>query len=136
MSSAVLSGNTSGTGTVTLIAPNTNNTDVLMLPDGTGTLALTTSSIGYGQTWQNVVSSRSLGTTYTNTTGRPIMVSVTTYSTYNPATSITVSGVQVAYSQPNTNGGNNAYASAIAIVPAGATYVVNGSNILLWAELR
>ena len=33
------------------------------------------SSIGYGQTWQNVAASRAAGTTYYNTTGRPITVS-------------------------------------------------------------
>jgi len=92
--------------------------------------------IGWSQTWQNVAGSRSLGTTYTNSTGKPIMVSVTTYSTYNPSTSITVGGVLVSFSEPNTNGGNNAYASAQAIVPNGATYVVSGSTVYLWAELR
>ena len=35
------------------------------------------SSLGVGQTWQNVTSSRALGTTYTNSTGKPIQVSVT-----------------------------------------------------------
>ena len=93
-------------------------------------------AIGWSQTWQDVSGSRSLGTTYTNSTGKPIMVSVTTYSTYNPSTSITVGGVLVSFSEPNTNGGNNAYASAQAIVPNGATYVVNGAYVYLWAELR
>jgi hypothetical protein len=93
-------------------------------------------AIGWSQTWQDVSGSRSLGTTYTNSTGKPIMVSVTTYGGYNPSTSITVGGVLVSFSEPNTNGGNNAYASAQAIVPNGATYVVNGSTVYLWAELR
>ena len=34
--------------------------------------------IGVGQTWQNVTSSRSSGTTYTNTTGRTIVVMLRT----------------------------------------------------------
>jgi len=32
--------------------------------------------LGHNQTWQNVTSSRSSGVTYTNTTGKPIMVSI------------------------------------------------------------
>ena len=38
MSSAILQGGASGTGTVTLLAPNTNSNQTLTLPDGTGTL--------------------------------------------------------------------------------------------------
>jgi hypothetical protein len=34
------------------------------------------SALGWGQTWQNVSGSRSVGTTYQNTTGRPIAVAV------------------------------------------------------------
>jgi hypothetical protein len=33
------------------------------------------SSLGYGQTWQSVTGSRAAGTTYYNTTGKPIIVS-------------------------------------------------------------
>jgi len=35
------------------------------------------SSIGYSQTWQDVTASRAAGTTYTNTTGRPITAIIT-----------------------------------------------------------
>ena len=34
-------------------------------------------SLGYGQTWQNVTASRAHSTDYTNSTGRPIKVSIT-----------------------------------------------------------
>lgn len=34
------------------------------------------SSFGYGQTWQNVTGSRVIGTTYYNTTGKPIHISI------------------------------------------------------------
>lgn len=44
------------------------------LVQGVGGQALTAmSSLGYGQTWQDVSASRSSGTTYYNTTGKPIM---------------------------------------------------------------
>jgi len=38
-----------------------------------------TEGFDLGQTWQNMTSQRVLGATYTNTTGKPIMVSVNTY---------------------------------------------------------
>lgn len=39
MSSAILQGGASGTGSVTVLAPNTNSNRTLTLPDSTGTLA-------------------------------------------------------------------------------------------------
>ena len=47
------------------------------LVQGVGGQALTAmSSLGYGQTWQNVTGSRALGTTYYNTKGKPIQVAI------------------------------------------------------------
>lgn len=86
--------------------------------------------IGVNQTWQNVTSSRASGTTYTNSTGRPIMVLVTTNNNSN--TVCNVAGTQI------TNGGNSpSYTNATFIVPNGSTYSVTaGSGITYWAELR
>jgi hypothetical protein len=39
-----------------------------------GNAATAMSSVGYGQTWQDVTGSRTAGTTYYNTTGKPIQV--------------------------------------------------------------
>lgn len=39
--------------------------------------ALVPEGIGVGQTWQNVTGSRTTGTAYQNTTGRPIMIAIT-----------------------------------------------------------
>jgi hypothetical protein len=50
------------------------NTDILF-NDGTTQSTAASVSIGVGQTWQNVSSSRVNGTSYQNTTGRAIMVS-------------------------------------------------------------
>lgn len=44
MSNAILQGGASGTGSVTLLAPNTNSTQTLTLPDNTGTLVGTAST--------------------------------------------------------------------------------------------
>ena len=115
-------------------ATTAGNGGVTSVNGNTGTVTVV--SIGVGQTWVDVTSSRSFGTTYTNSTGKPIMVSTTSYSTYNPSAAGYVGGVLVAYSSPNTNGGNNAYAGVTFIVPAGATYYVNGNNMQFWSELR
>lgn len=91
--------------------------------------------IGEGQTWQTV--SRSKNVTYTNTTGRPIMVSVSVAAAavyWNAY--LFVNSVLVGYvGQANANGDVRVIST---IVPAGATYVVTGTsfNINGWAELR
>ena len=93
-------------------------------------------SIGLNQTWQDVTGSRVLGTTYTNSTGKPIAINV--YSIQSAASLITatVAGVLLKGSQAVTGGGH----SVFAIVPNGATYSVTVSNGtpsgLAWMELR
>jgi hypothetical protein len=74
MASLVLTGDTSGQ--VTIAAPAVAGTNTATLPAATGTVALTSDIIGFTQTWQSftVGSQRIAGTTYTNTTGKPIMI--------------------------------------------------------------
>ena len=81
------------------------------------------SSLGVGQSWQNVTASRASGVTYTNTTGKPILVVVNTYN----GTPI-VDGVTLRYLGLATEGGWSF------IVPSGSTYSVTG--VQSWAELR
>ena len=96
------------------------------------------SSIGYGQTWQQP--SRSSGTTYYNTTGKPILIAVSgrmnalnTHYTY-----IYVSGVLVTYAYGGGGAGNAFFdVPGTAIVPPGASYsVTNVGGIAVWSELR
>jgi hypothetical protein len=101
---------------------------------GVGGQALASlSSLGYGQTWQSVT--RTLGTTYYNTTGKPIAISI--YSG-----SITTAGVNTITVGGATAISNyNALASTIgyALVPPGASYVLTSSGnpgSLSWFELR
>jgi len=95
---------------------------------------------GIGQTWQNMTASRAVNTTYTNSTGRPIFVSVTvTSSSGNTAATINVSGAIIF-------GGSSAVSSSFlpiaALVPNGGTYSVSctvGTPSLpsnSWFELR
>ena len=59
--------------TVTGNLPAANLTGTLPAIDGT---ALTGTGLGVGQTWTDVTSSRAKSTEYQNTTGKPIMISV------------------------------------------------------------
>jgi hypothetical protein len=112
--------NTAGNGGVTSVNGSTG--------------AVTVASLGVGQTWQNLTGSRSIGTTYTNSTGKPIMV-IVFINAYN-GTSILVDGTDIfgtIGSQVNT------IYSISFVVPSGSTYNVQynfGTTTPNWAELR
>lgn len=88
--------------------------------------------MGFNQTWQDVTSSRSSGVTYTNTTGKPIMVNI--WHTYDGTISITVDSQIVSKGSAYGYDGNNHHTIS-AIVPAGSVYVVS-SGWGNWYELR
>ena len=54
-----------------------------------------TNAIGYNQSWTNLSSSRLFGTTYTNSTGKPIMVAVSTPNYQFTSLSAYINGVFV-----------------------------------------
>lgn len=98
-------------------------------------------AIGYGQWWQNVTSSRSIGTSYQNTTGRPIMVAITSYANGS------LIRLQVSIDNANwmslgcTHSGQNYYDQQTGIIPNGYYYrhintVGGGVGIENWVELR
>lgn len=94
--------------------------------------AINDSAIGIGQTWQDVTASRSAGTTYTNTTGRPIQVAVGFIFTSTTARSyhISIDGLTIPI---NTAGPTDV------VIPNGSTYsaVISGTaSIAAWWELR
>ena len=97
--------------------------------------------IGQGQTWQNVLAERASNVAYSNSTGKPISVSVSCYgpsggagaAVYAIVDGVTL-GAQVDYIE-------NPFGYHVAnnfIVPAGSTYRVIGwqCNINTWVELR
>jgi hypothetical protein len=93
------------------------------------------SSLGYGQTWQVVTGSRAYSTTYYNTTGKPILVSVQPSTGSSETTTFIVNGVTVCNYLSNGTGGDNP--SMQIIVPSGASYSVTGGGTLrTWSELR
>lgn len=146
MSGFVVAGDSSGA--ITLVAPDVAGTNTVTLPAATGTAALTSditsavnnNVVGIGQTWQNLTASRVKGTTYTNTTGRPIQVSVNVnlQGTTQSSNSLTVDGLVVGYQTQNTAGANTGITSQLtAIIPSGSTYSISGSGtITSWFELR
>ena len=95
------------------------------------------SSLGYGQTWQAVVGSRSLGTTYYNTTGKPIQVNIQiSGSASSGVASLSINGIAVGSSGSTINV-TSSFISGI--VPPTGTYVaaLSGSGSLsVWSELR
>lgn len=88
-------------------------------------------SIGVGQTWQDVKASRSSGVTYTNNTGRPIMVSVSQQSP-NGNAQFYINGVIVGQVGGDLNNGQ----VFSFIIPDQNTYKCNSPIIDYWWELR
>jgi hypothetical protein len=94
--------------------------------------------LGCGQTWQNVGASRANSTNYTNTTGKPIVVSVMCQvgSTDGYANGgITVDGA-VRIQNTATSRGSVIQCGVTAIVPPGSVYQYGGTAFALWHELR
>lgn len=94
------------------------------------------SSIGYGQTWQDVTGSRASGTTYYNTTGKPIAISIRIGITATSTNYLAVNGVTIA--QNSGNGTGSGVAQIVAIVPPGGNYLytAGGGSVIAWNELR
>jgi hypothetical protein len=107
-----------------------------VLVQGAGGNALTAmGSLGYGQTWQDVTGSRVTNTTYYNTTGRPIYVSVRTTAGVSITNNLYVNNV-VVFSASNAADSTVAH-TASAIVPPGSNYrQTHTGSIASWFELR
>jgi hypothetical protein len=97
-------------------------------------------NIGVGQTWQNVTGSRAFGVTYTNSTGKPIFISV--YGTGAPnhgVIQMVIDGISIGQQGVASVASAGMHATMTAIVPNGSTYQVNnviGASLSIWAELR
>ncbi|WP_333501455.1 hypothetical protein [Kluyvera genomosp. 2] len=95
--------------------------------------------IGVGQTWQDVTGNRALSVTYTNSTGKPIMVFVSvTVNATSPSSILSVNNVSVSIAAGSSWPTNFIMRGVlVTIVPAGATYRVDGGYSLSnWSELR
>lgn len=98
------------------------------------------SGIGYGQTWQNVTSSRAASVVYTNATGKPILVSVWLHGSGSDSyctIDLFVDGLQIQRGRSG-GGGYSQSPNVTGIVPHGSSYYVVRSNCHIsgWRELR
>lgn len=131
---------TPSTGTINGAATATLNAgeSCLVFCDGTNfeTVGGGFTGIGYGQTWQDVSASRAIGTTYYNTTGRPIEVNVGQYAATSTGLQINVNGVNHGYICAQT--GASGVGSSVAVtIPPGNNYSVSGTGTIgSWLELR
>jgi hypothetical protein len=141
---AVLLGN--GTSALQTVAPSTSG-NVLTSNGTTWTSATPAGGIGISQTWTNVTGSRAYGTTYTNSTGKPIYVSVSGVSTSPAGGAIMfyIGGTLIAVQGSVQNDSSASFHNITMIIPDGITYSVsaypggggNGNSILQqWYELR
>lgn len=110
----------------------TNNT-TLMTPLRTAEAisALAPASVGVGQTWQVVTGSRSSGTSYQNTTGKPIQVAITGSTGSNVTFAISTDNVTFT----TIARFDNDY-GIFMVVPNNLYYKFTGSGITYWSELR
>ena len=116
---------------------STSTTQALTAAQGK---ALNDQAFGIGQTYSDVTAFRALGTTYTNTTGRPIEVSISLPDTYrqSPTVTINVGGVNILINKYDDSDGISSFSNSF-VVPIGATYRISVNisvPITTWAELR
>lgn len=91
--------------------------------------------IGVGQNWQDVTAQRKVNTAYTNSTGKPIFVSVTCkMQVQQSVIEFWVGSVRVSSYYKDSKSDS----AVSAIVPSGAAYTIKTAegDILSWAELR
>ena len=126
-----------GTPTAPTAAVGTNTTQIAT----TAFVLANQSGVGIGQTWQDVTGSRALGTTYTNSTGKPIMVNVNNVgTTASIQINLYVNGALIT-GQRLATGGASCRIGVFSIIPNGATYsITNGGGtegtLNTWSELR
>lgn len=95
------------------------------------------SSLGNGQSWQDVSASRAVSTTYYNTTGKAIQVSIGINATASSLLNVIINGSSFSASSASA-AGQALYGTFI--IPSGNSYSFSASNgastILHWRELR
>ena len=88
-------------------------------------------SLGIQQSWRDLTSNRRANTEYTNTTGKPIFVSVSKDTGMGVYGELIVDGVIVG----RLTAGDFSM-TAPAVVPDGSKYKCTSGNIINWSELR
>jgi len=103
-------------------------------------IALPEGGLGYSQTWQNVSASRATNITYTNTTGKPILVKVAINDVSNERYLSFVGGLNISGdTMRDRDAGYKSFrVTTTLLVPDGATYKIGEAslNVEIWVELR
>lgn len=124
------------TATMATVSGDLGTPSALVSTNLTGTANSLNAGLGVNQTWQSVT--RAIGTTYTNSTGKPITVAITaTCSAGLTVQGLTINGVAVYAASVNVASAASGFSL---VIPNGATYVTltNGGTLTLvtWVELR
>lgn len=131
-----------GLDPVYTISPGVANT--MLISDGTRWVTNTSSQIFSGvnalggtQLWSNVTASRAINTSYTNSTGKPIVVSVIILANSSTTIASNVGTINIA----NTVLTNAIRTTIQTIVPNGNTYMIftpniSATSVSSWTELR
>ena len=96
--------------------------------------------IGVGQTWQDVTASRASGVTYTNSTGKPILVSVVIKNTaIGGACNVFLQAGSIELGHIDLNDSTSSGAGTLyGIIPNGDSYTITifQGQVEAWSELR
>ena len=146
-----ITGNLTGTAdtalTATTQSANDNSTKIATTAYVDSGLTNLPVGVGVGQTWQQLKTSRAIGTTYTNSTGKPILVNMTAeVATWGYYIVASVGSVEVGRDRDNGSASaGKVWLNISFLVPNGATYKVDAftnsdtsttGTITSWAELR
>lgn len=110
---------------------STSTTQALTAAQGR---ALNMQMLGVGQTWRNVTGSRQFGVTYTNNTGKPIQVAITSGGGSSSFRAY-INGIEIIRNYSNYNTAFPQHGITL-IIPSGSTYSFTGGQLQIWAELR
>jgi hypothetical protein len=126
---SVILGNGASALSGNLVAPSTSGN--VLTSNGTTWTSAALGVLGIGQTYQDLTSSRSIGTTYTNSTGKPIIVFLTFSGSQ---LNVTINGLLI-YSDQSAVSGQTVTGTSF-IVTNGSTYLASGATVSRWVELR
>jgi hypothetical protein len=126
------------TGNPTAPTPTTGDNDTSIATTAFVNAQIKSTGLGgSSQVWSNMTAGRANNTTYTNSSGFPIFVSVTGAISATYASSATISGHNIQY--VSGTGTGTGYGVLTFIVPYGSTYAVDFSGGVKpdgWWELR
>lgn len=99
--------------------------------------AITTSSLGEGQDWIDVKASRTINTSYQNTTGKSIMVNISYVDGTMPSLQVSTDNTNWITAAGGGNAGDNR-GPVGAVIPKNYYYklTANSGSLATWAELR